>query len=530
MGAASRNKSPKSILVLVLLMMVSLFVLQYLQQKPSSFLWIIAQIVMSTTVIGLFGLFLWIFRDLNVFVGWNKFTLVRLFVVAFSYVIFFTLVNRGFSFLFNGLINPNVISLTPEFLNIVLPTLSGLVIAAYRLTRIFRSRVLDVFREITRDIVVFSLLMFWLGSIVLIVGLNLSTDTSFLSIENVNFLGIIVALVCLGLEGCLLWVRKDLQRVGRGSEIEHLLHSILSIVTPPPAKRESLDDFLPAQSPKYKERTIHAFDKISEILNERFSLKYRGRTLKASEVLKVTGVCCILVIALAFFFFPYKSYTALVPAYSVEVSWVSKNDLPHTVTIITSDGMKDLSADRFFALPIVSVQYQNGSFETPLSDRLLTANSSKFLVLESDNYLLIRLTKIAVETELRDYSFRQTHYDHTDDNSFHYIGFNREAEIFYCMNKFGYNHIVTFSAVSGGEIVEAQKLILGNDTNGQTVLIYIFQRIDIFITEDFTQLTSLDSRFMNQTIFLIDQTKVNTNCLSQLTEPTCPFRMLVKDS
>jgi hypothetical protein len=202
--------------------MASIFFLQYLQQKPSSFLWIITQTILSTTIIGLFGLLLWVFRDLNVFVGYNRFTAIRFFLITFSFIIYFTIVSRGFSFFFNGLLNPNVLSLTPEFERVVIPALSGVAIVAYRLTRIFRSKALDVFREISRDIIMFSLLMFWLASNVSLVGLNLATDIPFQSVEDANLLGFVVAIFYLGFEGFLLWVKKDLQQTGRSANLNSL--------------------------------------------------------------------------------------------------------------------------------------------------------------------------------------------------------------------------------------------------------------------------------------------------------------------
>jgi len=58
-----------------------------------------------------------------------------------SYLLFLGLINTGFSFLFKGIINPQIVALTPEFELYDIPIMSGLVLVIYRFTGIFGSKV-----------------------------------------------------------------------------------------------------------------------------------------------------------------------------------------------------------------------------------------------------------------------------------------------------------------------------------------------------------------------------------------------------
>ncbi len=147
---AKRNKNiskseffPKSLEILTIMMLLAILFLIYAQARPSTELSIIFNIIASTLLVLIYGVLLWAFRALKIFKGYNRFTAFRFGLVSFLYVIYFTIVCRGIAFLVNGLMNPDTIALTPELENIVIPSLAGLAVASYRLTALFKSKVLE---------------------------------------------------------------------------------------------------------------------------------------------------------------------------------------------------------------------------------------------------------------------------------------------------------------------------------------------------------------------------------------------------
>ena len=77
-----------------------------------------------------------------------------------------------------------------------------------------------------------------------------------------------------------------------------------------------------------------------------------------------------------------------------------------------------------------------------------------------------------------------------------------------------------------GLISVTQKSIFASKPLNETVLIYMVRRSETAILEDSTYLISLDEGLMNQTVFLIEQTKMNTECIQQVKIPLSPFEVV----
>lgn len=519
----TRKKVPNSSVVLVLAILLALLVAKYSQERPYNPLAVVFSVILSVAGIGFFTLLLWPFRDLKIFVREKRYATIRFFAVAYLYFTYFVIVSRGFTFLFNGIINPQIVVLTPEFERYVIPTLSSLVLAIYRLTKVFSSKVTEFLGELSRNVVMFSLLMFWLDFSASIIGMKISSDLSFQSFEEIALLGVIVGITSVGFEGVLLWIKNDLSKTGRHFSVEQVIRSFFPIFAPKREKNQkTLDEFYTKQIAR---KTSKGLNRARKILDSRFSLHYRGRVLGASRLLTLAiPLTLILFIGV---FMSTKEVVVLAPAYSVELDLVTETQLPFGTEVVTSEWTESLVVNKFYAIPIVSIQSSNSSFEAPLSDRFLFINSSQFMVLKTDQYLVIRLVKTNVETFVRTTLIPRVDYNQTNNTHFDYRGFFREAEIFYCLEQNGYDQITTLSATSlQGFITVVQKFIFASDSTGSTALVYIVRRSETAVLEDKTCFTSLNANFMNQTIFLIKQTKSITTCIEEIANATIPFRLI----
>jgi hypothetical protein len=183
--------------------------------------------------------------------------------------------------------------------------------------------------------------------------------------------------------------------------------------------------------------------------------------------------------------------------------------------------MESVSTDNSYAIPIVSVDTSNITFIAPLSNRLLSLNSSSFLVSENDTFLTITFKKIYVETSVRAESIGNLSNSQENNPDFNYIGFYRDAEIFYELAKFGYNQTIDFSLYSSPNMDETihEKWIMASNSNS-SVLVFIDKDMP---SSDSTSIYSNNSEFINETTFLIDQTKSLTIVGSSDANVTAPF-------
>ena len=517
---------PDSSLVIVLSILLALFAAQYSQQRPYSSIGVVISVILSVTLVGLLAFLQWPFRNLKIFVKEKRYTAVRFLLVVYLYFVHFAVVIRGFSFLFNGILNPQVVVLTPEFERYVIPTLSGLVLMIYRLTKIFSSKATEFLGEISKDVVVFSLSMSWLDSAVSGLGIRISANLIMQPLEEYVLFGVIVGVMSVGFEGVLLWILNDLSKTGRYFSFEHMLRSMFLVFFSKSEKtsQETLDAYYAKQITR---KSSGGLGRAIEILDKRFRLRYRSRVLRASRLLTLAAL--LMSILFIGSFVAKKPTVVLARGYSVELDLVGKARMPFDATVIVSENMESLDVDQVYAVPIVSIESSNISFLAPLSTRFLSINSSQFMVSEIGQYLVIRLTETYVETYVLTSLLQPVRYDQTHNADFNHQGLFREAEIFYALETFGYDRIITLSITSlQGFIHVVQKSIFASNSTGNIVLVDVKIRAETSVIEDRTCLTSLNENLIDQTIFLIEQTKSITTCVKEIANPTVPFRLVSK--
>jgi hypothetical protein len=433
------------------------------------------------------------------------------------------LANQGLQFLFTGVINPQSIALTPDFERYALPTIASAVIIGYRLNKRFPSRTFEFMGDVARDIVYFSILMFWLSVAAQSTGVVLSPDLMFPSIVETSLIGLAIGFVGVGIERALLWAQQDLIRAGKPFSIEKLLNNLLkSFLERGKDYQKTLDQFGLSRRAAQKKRKPNPIDRALKILDGRFSIRFRGQTLRASSILTAVLLLSMSLVICAFV--AQKTVTILAPAYFVEIDELAKSNLPSDIVYIVSEGAESLQIDKTYAIPLVSIQSSNTSFISPLSSRLSSLNSTQFKVLETGSYLTIFIKKTYVETTVSTGLFQPANYDQRNNVNFDYRGFFREAEIFYSLHHYGYYNITALSVTSfSGFITSIQKIIFATNTTQDTVLINILQRSETMIEEDKTSFISLDEEFMNATIFLIKQTKAMTTFAQEVASGSAPF-------
>ena len=217
--------------------------------------------------------------------------------------------------------------------------------------------------------------------------------------------------------------------------------------------------------------------------------------------------------------------TIIAPAYSVSLQIVPNDKLTSNYTRILSDDLRSITPDKSYAIPIVNIDTSNISFTAPLSNRLQSLNSLSYRVSEANSFLVISFEKINVQTNGRFESISNVSYNQTNNPFFNYIGFYRDAEIYYEIAKLGYNQTKTFSAYSSPNMDETiqQKWITASNSNS-TISIFINKDIPM---SDNTIIYSQNPEFINETTFLIGQTKVATIVTTSDTNYTLPFTIYI---
>lgn len=517
----SRNVSvPKSFWILFVLFLYLIFIMQYGQIRPNNEIMVVFNTIFSVVVVLLFGVSFSLFREVKVFIGNKKFTLIRCLFIIFWFNIGYTIVNRGLVFTFNGILSFQSISLSPEFEKLIIPTISGIIIASYRLTKIIPTTVSKIFGKISEDLVLFSLSMFWLSSIATSIKMEIETDFPFQTIGDATTWGMATGLISLVLEGYLLWLLRDATKL----RPELTFKKILTTFSSPfkPNNQSTLDQFWIKKKKQKDARGIH---RATDILNHKFSIHYRGRTFKASWFIHISfyilGILLIAILIIP------QTVSVLVPVYSYDIECVSNTDLPFDVTLITSDEMENLIVGKNYAFPIVKVKHSNETFKAPLNDRFVNLNSSQFEVFETGDFILFSIKKIFAETTVKTSIINKINYNMSDEKSFQHFGFYRDAEIIYSLASNGYENVVSLTKSSmQGLILVAQKTFIATGQNDDSISIYLIRKSETAIIEDSTYLISLDEEIMKQISFLIEQTKINTECIPQKTTPTFIFEVI----
>lgn len=526
----SSKNAPVSMGILVLIFMLSILSAQYSQFRTYNVISIVTMVVFSIMLPLIFSLMLWKFRETRVFSPNSEITRTgktyKLFMIFISYILLLGLINTGFSFLFNGIINPQVVALTPEFERYAIPIMSGLVLVIYRFTGIFGSKLTETLGKIFEDIVIFSVSMSWLSIVSSLLGVKISG----ISIDISSTLSIFVVGVALGalaVEGFIVKLESDLANFRGSFSLNDTIQSMFSEMFAKKRTHQPSLDYFWKVTPSKPISTINRLAETIDKRFEKFSPHYRGKVLRMSKILSLVGVMVLFLSCFGglLLMVPHQALIAA-PAYSVELSIAPKTQLPSNSTIITSEEVESLQPMKLYAIPIVSVESLNGSFTGPLSGRLESLNSTDFLVSETGNCLTIELRKVTVETTVSASGLGNTTYDQTENSAFDYLGFFRDGEIYYALAQHGFNQVFALSLSSSvGEKSIAQKTLFSSNSSGESALVIVNIESDIFATDN-TMLTSTNENFLSEATFLIQQTKLNTNITQNVNNATEPFHVL----
>jgi hypothetical protein len=290
-------------------------------------------------------------------------------------------------------------------------------------------------------------------------------------------------------------------------------------------EQTTLDDF---KSPNFEPKKEVKKPLVYEMF-ETHGIHYRGKFLKASRIALVVILLLelLLVSGIITTQIP-KSQLVVAPAYFTDVQILPKDQLPANIEFTFSEDMESISVNKSYAIPIVRVQTSNISFLAPISHRLVSLNSSNYIVSETSDYLSFNLKKCYIEITLSGSSFGNISYHQENNACFDYIGFSRDAEILYELAQFGYNQTIIFSdsSAQGLDQTTQQKLFFSDGENSSNVLITINK---VRPLTDTTSIYSDNQAFTNQTTFLIQQTKVVTTIANDSTIPQIPFRVVISD-
>jgi hypothetical protein len=265
----------------------------YSINRPSSIIGIVTNIVLSTFGVGFFSAVFYFFGKLNLFD--KKITISRLelsaraFTLFFYYIVFSIVISNGINFLFNGLISSQMISLTPEFENYAIPTMAVLVLILFRVIPVFSSKILSVLKDVIRDVIIFSFLMFWIKIVALSVGITFQGNliqSNFIQSAGNGLLLFVLVIFGIGIEVLSLQIKKDYkiyQKNMPALSIEQmLLQGIFQAFRRNQPHQKLIGDYFEKKPQKKKDPSV---DKLENIIDRRFSIKYRGKVLKATRVI-----------------------------------------------------------------------------------------------------------------------------------------------------------------------------------------------------------------------------------------------------
>ena len=104
------------------------------------------------------------------------------------------------------------------------------VLILFRLTKVFSTKILSVFKSVVREIIVFSFLMFWIRVVALPVGITLQTDL--IQGSGNGLLILVLILLGIGIEVLSLQVKQDTQTFSKKNQtlsIEDLIKNMFQL-------------------------------------------------------------------------------------------------------------------------------------------------------------------------------------------------------------------------------------------------------------------------------------------------------------
>jgi hypothetical protein len=527
----TEHKVPLSVVIAIILCLYAVMVLlPYTVNSSVTALSIAVTTALATLSTGILGFFLYAIRDVNVFFVKNSTKaeqMIRLLAISFFYLVYAFLIGRGIILLYNGLLNVESVALAPEFELYAVPSMSIIVLIVFRFINLFKIKPLRTLGEVSQDVVIFSLLMYWISMVAMSVGLpvqsELTLTASVADSSGVMYLALVF--VSISIEGLFCWTMKDLKKVNTNYRLinqasNNLINKALKSLFRERAKQTTLDHFADFENTQSQSKEPL---RLRQMLDSH-GIHFRGKLLSAHNILLFVFLLlslCTLITLIAVQM--PTNQTVATNAFFAEIQIVPESQIPDDTIFLSSEDTEDISQNTLYAIPIVNVQVANTCFSAPISNRFRSLNGSDYLVAETGQYLTFILKKGTVERTLA-FQRQNVSYNQEDNPDFNYIGFFRDAEIYFELAKHGYNHTVIWSAKSQGmDQSTEQKIFFAEDTKGSNVLIVIHK---VRPTSDNTVISSTDSLFTNETAFLIDQTKVLTTITIQMANFEEPFKIL----
>jgi len=444
---------------------------------------------------------------------------LRALVVLAGYALTYGYTEIGFTYILLGILRPETVPLTPEFVRYALPTIVGSTIILYRLSRRFHHGPMILLGKISEDAIMVSFAMWAYVFIARYVGVETQRLFGF---ETPNLLaGSIVGLSGLGIEFWIHQTSLDMNLQKRTAEPDTWkFFSLKGIVVffeeRDRAKRQrQLDDFLAV--PKIRRRRRRS--RVVQKLDQKLHFRLFGRTIRGSQVLMIIVV--VFVLPSLLYMQTSVEVRVKAPAYRVKTS--IRKDVGQIPVLLSDqiEGKKLMS----YAVPVVKVTILNDSFVVPLCSRHLNLNSSNYLVKRTGDYVVVILEMIPVEVAVRVPRMQQMSYDQLSNPSFEHFSMWRDAEIYYALKVSEYENVTVITTSSLIGLQTSETKIFYAVKNGYRVLIQATVQGET-IKSDYTAISSRDEKTAERLTLCITRAKVGTSLSLMTEEPATPFIFL----
>jgi len=504
------DRIPDSIYLAVVLVILFVFWLPYASARPAQPFSIVIFVVSLLLMIGVMGqLILRPLRRVDPFLKCGiPERITRIAIVLVSYAFAFAFAEIGLAFVFLGILRPESVPLTPELVRYVLPAIAGSTLIVFRLSQRFVIEPLEILSRISEDIILASLGIYVYVAAAGYVGVEIQSLYGF---GNPDFgIGLLVAAFGLGLEFWISRVDHALKLAGKArvADLWTLLSLEVLLLYFKHDRQTTLDDFS-------RRRHRRRANKVVRELDRRVHFRLFGKIVKGSHLLMLFLLASLPIGVYLNMRIPVR---VMVPAYSAEVliSPESAN-----TRIMLSDELEGLT----YAVRLAKVVTTNSSFVAPLSSRLVSLNSSQFLVTWTGEYLVLRLHIVRVEYVVMGYRIRPLAYDQMNNSQFEYYSIYRDAEIYYALRLSGYSNITTLCMTSMNGMMtsniklthavkEDHHVLLQTKIEGETV------------KTDETIVESTDKELSNLLVLELNAAKISTHIEIKQEEPVAPFAIL----
>jgi hypothetical protein len=515
LGWSAQKPSYQSLGLLSVAMLALLFVgfMIYASVRSNAPFSIVVWTIIIVSNLVWFGFFLIPLRDWPVF-GRNtkRRRLIQFVGVSLSFTIIFAFAERGIWYALLAVIQPSAIPANPEIVVNVVPALAAILLIVFRLSHIVKIPPLSVVSRIAEDTIFASFALFLFVTIIQV-----------LQVEPINLLneitpnlplGLLTGVIGLGIECVTVSVKDNLKHRYGSKYLESRLAGFFSLELLlslfDRERQTELSDYTPPQEIRPR----------SSGSDKSLSFSIFGRRIRRSYVGGFAFVAIIVVWTI--FNIPLRG-TALVPGWQVNVAVVC-GPLDSSSLVRLSDQIESTSPKRYL-VPLVHVVEGHLSLMAPLNSRLVSVNSTNFVVIETGYYLSVNITEVpivgVVETTPIAYVFSP---NITASDEFSYRGLFRDAEIYYALFSLGYRSIVSLcNRLDSNELSTIFKTIYAKSTTGRYAVVSIYVEWELNPLNDTTLLRSPDSVLNKAITDLFSLAKISSDFHVEQTEPPIPF-------